>query len=102
MIYGLGTMHGSYFANRVNRVILLAPCLYGEGSYEILVNDFLGIYQAGVYYIGGNNWNKSLEKICSRLGEDTCALYSSFPEGMPPIPFKSAYAFMMNYVEERF
>ena len=32
---------------------MVAPCLYGEGTEESLVNDYSALYKAGIYKIGG-------------------------------------------------
>ena len=55
MIYGLGTMY-EYYQSVFRDVILLAPCIYEEGTHETLVTDYLDLYNAGIYAIGDKNW----------------------------------------------
>ena len=53
MLYGLGKMHDSYFADRLERVVLVAPCIYVESTYEGIVAEYLPLYENGIYKFGG-------------------------------------------------
>ena len=44
MIYGLAKYHDLIFADRLERVILLAPVFAGPGSYDYLINTFYPPY----------------------------------------------------------
>ena len=63
MTYALATsLEEEFFEPRVHKIIQLAPC---SGVVEVLeftagvpvgVELLLGLIQAGIYYIGGANW----------------------------------------------
>ena len=75
MLYGLGKMHDSYFADRLERVVLMAHCIYVENTYEGVVAGYLPFYENGIYKYGGKGWTESQEKICATMGEEMCAGY---------------------------
>ena len=76
MFYGLGT-NFDFFTEHLRDVIMLAPCVYEETTYEELVNDFLPKKQAGEYYTGGD-------------GDSEAA------------PYKSMQYTYQNFVEDQF
>ena len=76
MFYGLGT-NFNYFNEHLRDVIMLAPCVYEETTYEELVAEFLPLKQAGEYYTGGD--------------EDSEAA-----------PYKSMQYTYQNFVEDQF
>jgi len=43
MFYGLGTDF-EFFDRHLRDAILISPCIYGEGTYERLVDDYLSLY----------------------------------------------------------
>lgn len=52
MIYGLGT-NFEFFQEHLRDAIFVAPCIYMEDTYDGIVNNFLGLKQAGFYVAGG-------------------------------------------------
>ena len=72
MIYGLGKFHDIYFADRLERVILLAPCYaIAGGDYSKVVNDWYPVYLVDVFVVGGPNHDANKETVCSKIGKDS-------------------------------
>ena len=42
MFYGLGT-NFEFFDRHLRDAIMIAPCIYAEATYEIIVDNYLGI-----------------------------------------------------------
>ena len=58
-------MEETYFADRVNKAILMAPCIFtnmaGVDVYEQIFPDWR--YNA-VYLYNGPNWDNNIQAIC--------------------------------------
>jgi len=77
--YALATsLEEEFFEPRVHKIIQLAPC---SGVVEVLeftagvpvgVELLLGLIQAGIYYIGGADWNSRLPAICATQSPEIC------------------------------
>ena len=77
MFYGLGT-NFEYFNEHLRDVIMVAPCVYEESTYEEIVHEYLPLQQNGEYFSGGP-------------GQDSEAA-----------PYKSMMYTMQNYAEDQF
>ena len=101
MIYGLGT-EWEFYKDKFRDVILISPCIYGEGTYEQLVDTYKGFYDIGIYAVGGDKWPESKRKICDKLSPETCTFWGYWPDNLEAGPFKSLQYTMQNYVEDEF
>lgn len=73
MFYGLSKLHNSYYADRLNSFVALAPCLKGAvGTRDDYLDAYLPTHQLGVYALGSENWEDDLENICANLDAKTC------------------------------
>lgn len=95
MIYGLAKGHDAFFADRLERVILLAPCIYFDssgGDYDQVVQDWYPPYLVNVYSVGGPDHTANTQTICDRVGAESTAclaLSYGFTPAMPQSPLKS-------------
>ena len=72
MFYGLGTEF-EFYKEHLRDVIMLAPCIYEENTYEGIVEEFLPLYEAGEYYTGEDGANgpyKSMQYTYQNYVED--------------------------------
>ena len=97
MIYGLAKGHDAFFADRLERVILLAPCIYIDGGDgDEVVQVWYPPYLVGVYSVGGPNHNANKQTVCDRVGAESTAcqaLSYGFGPEMPESPMKSLVYF---------
>merc|ERR1712079_248347 len=101
MIYGLGTMF-DFYKEVLRDAILISPCIYWAGTEEKLIDEFLNLKRAGVYYLGGEQWPETKQTICEKLSFALCTWYSIWPDELEASPFNSLQYAMQNYVEDQF
>ena len=98
MIYGLAKGHDAFFADRLERVILLAPCLsIAGGDPDKVAQDWFGPYLVDVYTVGGPTHTANKETLCGRVGatSESCLAFTyGFLPSMPTAPLKSLLYFM--------
>ena len=77
--YALATsLEESFFVHRVHKFIQLAPCsgvvntLEFSSGVEVGVDTLFGLIQAGIFYIGGDDWNSKLPAICATQSAEIC------------------------------
>ena len=86
--YALATqLEEDFFEPRVHKIIQLAPCsgvvntLEFSAGVEIGVDTLLGLIQAGIFYIGGADWNTKLPAICATQSAEICQALTAAGQG---------------------
>jgi hypothetical protein len=72
MFYALSTIEESYMADRVERFVALAPCVFGDlgrDTYQEIVEYYdTMMNKAGVLYSNGSDEAENSVKICKAFG----------------------------------
>ena len=75
MVAGLARQEESYFASRVDKAILLAPCLYPAQAAPVEFYNavFPELYRLGVYNAFDKDWATKVTRVCSNSNETACS-----------------------------
>lgn len=65
MLYGLAQLEDTYFADKVSKVILMAPCIFSTpNTKEDYISVFPEFRKLEINAINDENWEYNLYKIC--------------------------------------
>jgi len=97
MFYGLTQIEESYFADKVERFIAMAPCVFpvnfGKETHDKVVEYYDKIFnEAGLLYSGGRDKKANVEKLCAAFGEDSLECKSERIEAGKRFEARHAYA----------
>ena len=71
MFYGLSTPASSKIESKLEKAVLLAPCIYSEG---ITMEDYMRVYPLfraeGVNVVNKDYWPTDKLNICIKRGDD--------------------------------
>ena len=93
MIYGLSHNEDTYFADKVIKAIMLAPCAIANGitnddgtpDIDYYLNNDFKMQGLGIYSIKGPHWLSNLEKICTHLpSKKLCHILTLAGVGIEP------------------
>ena len=74
IFYGLAT-NQDYFAERVNRFVALAPCIWSASNpmtWEEEVSKFLMYDKLGIYSFDGGDEGDATDEVCTYINDKDC------------------------------
>ena len=104
MIHALTQQEETYFSDRVEKCILLAPCvLTSSVGYDDYKSIFDGFYQNAIWTVSDDNWRKQTDGICRNPDKElTCEFAKTIPEGGQQMSTKTFDHMMQIAVEQEF
>lgn len=68
MFVGLSQLEESFFADRLNKAIMLAPCMFiAPQSYDFYSQLFPVLKERGLNLLSGPDYEKDIESLCTDL-----------------------------------
>ena len=80
MFYGLSKMEDRWYSNKLDKAIMLAPCIYTPTTgFEDYKEIFGTMKDLHINVISDANWKYDVENICAN-NDTACAFAMSMPE----------------------
>ena len=118
MHYGLAHKEESYYADKIKKVVQLAPCSVSTGIPNKDGKPDIPTYEAtdwnyqdmGIFNVGGPNWTdgkKNLKKGCDTFGDGWCAYFTQYTHGIyggdgQVFGIQDQLHWDFNYIQNRF